>query len=278
MYNEAKVLKIHSLFTEQKEAISSKSDEIINNLEKLNSYLTEFKYSVLKSTIEISLSLIEKAAKQKIFYSEFLFGRMTDILKNAFVFDNIIIYISPEDFNILNMFYSDRISSLDQLRLEPAENLSRGDCFFEFDFSEVKSRVVQRSNEIKLLLLEYSKKNLIKFPNKGTEKTSREIPAMASADWSIKSFGILDEISPDELSRSLEIENPKIIAYILINLKPEKSKEIFTRFNDILQYKIIENLLTINRIPQKLIQSIGKAAVSLLNNHSEKSLFVEKNQ
>jgi hypothetical protein len=264
MSQESQIIKIHTLWKDKDEILRGRVEKLIFTLERMNEYVRNMKRFILSRTIDISVSIIEKIKKSKLKLPENLLFEIVNHLKDIFTFDKIVFYIHPDDEKVLSLFFSNLSIHFDQILIRPDVHLKRGESYCDYNFRNIKLGIIQKSIDIRNLLLDYFKENYNSSlaDNMTTDTQSDYIRDKSTDKDSV--FELLNNIDDYRLIDLLKNEEPKIIAAFLINLKPVKTGKILLQFPHELRSSILNELVSIGRISSSVIENMGKTAFSLI--------------
>jgi hypothetical protein len=265
MSQDSQIIKIHTLWKDKDEALRTRVEKLIFTLERMNEYTRNMKKSILSRTIDISVSIIEKIKKGKLNLPEKLLIEIINHLKDIFVFDKIVFFIHPEDERVLSLFFANLNIHFDQIIIRADMHLKRGECYCDYNFRTIKLGIIQKSIDIRNLLLDYFKEdssgsladNLTQVDQEDLSNQQKEVKGSV--------FELLSDIDDLVLVELLKNEEPKVIAAFLINLKPGKTAKILLGFDNNLRSSTMHELFSIGKISSTVIENIGKTVCSLIS-------------
>jgi hypothetical protein len=272
MSQESQIVKVHTLWKDKDDVLRLRVEKLITTLEQMNDYARNMKRTILVKTIDVSVSIIEKIKKSKLNLPEKLLGQIISHLKDVFTFDKLLFFINPDDEKVLSLFFANLNIHFDQIIIRSDPHLKRGECYCDYNFRSIKLGIIQKSIDIRNLLLEYFKENTPSSLSESMTLITQENSASEANVEKSSVFELLNNIDEYRLADLLRDEEPKIIAAFLINLKPSKTGKILLIFSDETRIKIMKELSSIGKISSTVMENMGRTACNLISNDSVKSL------
>ncbi len=264
MYRESKILTIHTVYNERENSLQKRASEVLEELEKVNNYLRDFKNGVCDKILQLAVEMIEKLRSIKLTIPEDVMSIIIGNMKNIFRNDKIAVYLNPEDERVLDSYARASKNNLLELEILTNDFIELGECKFDYDFLKLKLRILQNLKNTQDVITQFY--NSIQISETQLKSDDTDLSnASVNESEAVKS---LQEYDTKRLLQLLINEEPNIVAVILMNLNPVKTAEILWQLPFEIRYEVVNQISMIGKISKDVVEVMFKTALSIIQCNS----------
>ena len=257
MRRESKILTIYSAPKGEDGLKQKRTSDVIHEIEVVNFYLKDFKNGVCDKILSSAIELVYQAPNLDV-PDEFLETILLNI-NNIFADNKITVFLNPENVKLIDMYAEGLRDSFKEINILTDDNIDVGTCKFDYDFTEIKTDILDCLKKSQSLIDDYKKKKFVPreyldFQAIGSKKIKNESEIIKR----VREFDL------SKLCNVLSNEDPYVIAVVLMNLTVLKTVELLWRFPVNLRYEVVHRLLTTKQISNEIIETVFKTVISEL--------------
>jgi len=266
VYRESKILTIYSASEGENVLKQKRTSDILQEIEIINLYLKDFKNGVCDKILSSTIELIYQSHGLNV-PDEFLETVLLNI-NNIFVDNKITVFLNSQDIKLIDIYAEGFRDSIREVNIFMDDNIDIGTCKFDYDFTKIKSDILDCLRKSQLLIDDYKGKKFVSNEYLDLQAVVRK--KIKNESEVIKN---VQEFNLSKLCNVLTNEDPYIIAVVLMNLNVLKSIELLWRFPINLRYEVVHRLLTTKQISNEIVEVVFKTVISELE--VDKAVFNE---
>ena len=266
MYRESKILTIYSASEGENVLKQKRTSDILQEIEIINLYLKDFKNGVCDKILSSTIELIYQSHGLNV--PDELLETVLLNINNIFIDNKITVFLNSQDIKLIDIYAEGFRDSIREVNIFMDDNIDIGTCKFDYDFTKIKSDILDCLRKSQLLIDDYKGKKFVSNEYLDLQAVVRK--KIKNESEVIKN---VQEFNLSKLCNVLTNEDPYIIAVVLMNLNVLKSIELLWRFPINLRYEVVHRLLTTKQISNEIVEVVFKTVISELE--VDKAVFNE---
>lgn len=266
MYKESKILTIYSASEGENVLKQKRISDILHEIEIINLYLKDFKNGACDKILSSTIELVYQSHGLNV-PNELLETVLLNI-NNIFIDNKITVFLNSQDIKLIDIYAEGFRDSLREVNIFMDDNVDIGTCKFDYDFTKIKSDILDCLRKSQSLIDDYKGKKFV-----SNEYLDLQVVVRKKIRNESEVIKKVQEFNLSKLCNVLTNEDPYVIAVVLMNLNILKSIELLWRFPINLRYEVIHRLLTTKQISNEIVEVVFKTVISELE--VDKAVFNE---